>query len=85
MTAPGSDSPETRASLLARLKDWDDHASWQEFHDTYRRLIHNFALKQGVAEDAAKDIVQETVMAVSSHTKRCHHSDRLVVSRHGCR
>jgi len=55
----------TRASLLVRLKDWDDQASWREFHDTYWRLIHNFALKQGVAEDAAKDIVQETLLSVA--------------------
>src|SRR5579862_1370458 len=28
----------TRASLLGRLKDLDDQASWQEFLDTYWRL-----------------------------------------------
>jgi RNA polymerase sigma-70 factor (ECF subfamily) len=65
VTAPHPDSLETRASLLARLKDWDDHASWWEFHDTYRRLIHNFAIKLGVAEDGAKDIVQETLLSVA--------------------
>ena len=65
MPVPRPDTLETRASLLARLKDWDDHTSWQEFHDTYWRLIHNFALKQGVAEDGAKDIVQETLLSVA--------------------
>jgi RNA polymerase sigma-70 factor (ECF subfamily) len=65
MVPPRPDTLETRVSLLARLKDWDDHASWREFHDTYGRLIHNFALKQGVAEDGAKDIVQETLLSVA--------------------
>ena len=37
----------------------------QEFHDTYWRLIYNFALKQGIAEDEARDIVQETLLSVA--------------------
>ena len=32
----------TRASLLGRLKDWDDHASWREFFDTYWKLSPRF-------------------------------------------
>lgn len=73
---PGS--PETRTSLLARLKDWNDQASWREFYDTYWRLIQNFVLKQGVAEDEAKDIVQETLISVAKairefqyHPEKC--------------
>src|SRR5437867_4767150 len=65
MAVPGPDPIRTRASLLARLKDWEDQASWQEFHDTYWRLIYNFALKQGIAEDEARDIVQETLLSVA--------------------
>src|SRR5437867_11135457 len=65
MAVPGPDPIRTRASLLARLKDWEDQASWQECHDTYWRLIYNFALKQGIAEDEAKDIVQETLLSVA--------------------
>jgi hypothetical protein len=36
-TAPNNDhdSLPTRWSLLTRLKDWEDQASWQEFFDTY--------------------------------------------------
>jgi len=30
----------TRQSLLGRLKDWEDQASWREFFDTYWRLIY---------------------------------------------
>ena len=65
MSSPCPDPLATRASLLARLKDWGDQASWREFHDTYWRLIHHFALKQGVPEDEAKDIVQETLVSVA--------------------
>jgi RNA polymerase sigma-70 factor (ECF subfamily) len=57
----------TRASLLHRLKDWQDHSSWQDFFDTYARLIHNVARKAGLSEAEAKDVVQETVISVAKH------------------
>ena len=37
----------TRASLLGRLKDWGDHASWRDFFNTYWKLIYGFALQRG--------------------------------------
>ena len=43
----------------------DDDASWQEFFDIYWRLIHRFALKAGLTEDEAIDVVQDTVITVS--------------------
>ena len=33
----------TRASLLDRLKDWQDETSWKVFFDTYWKLIYNAA------------------------------------------
>ena len=36
---PGELAP-TRLSLLERLRDMDDRASWQEFFDTYWKLIY---------------------------------------------
>ena len=30
----------TRKSLLDRLKNWGDDASWQDFFDTYWKLIY---------------------------------------------
>lgn len=59
------DSIPTRASLLGRLKDWDDDGSWQEFFDTYWRLIYAMALKSGLNEQEAQDVVQETVVSVA--------------------
>jgi len=32
-TQPGTELIPTRASLLARLKDWDDSRSWGEFYE----------------------------------------------------
>ena len=55
----------TRHSLLNRLKDWDDQASWQDFFDTYCRLIYNVAVKAGLSDTEAQEVVQETVIAVA--------------------
>jgi RNA polymerase sigma-70 factor (ECF subfamily) len=55
----------TRHSLLARLKDWGDQTSWQDFFDTYWRLIYNVAVKAGLTDAEAQEVVQETVIAVA--------------------
>ncbi len=59
----------TRASLLARLKDWDDSRSWQEFFDTYWRLVYGRARKSELTDQEAQEVVQESVIAVA---KRMH-------------
>lgn len=48
----------TRATLLHRLKDLENQASWQEFFDIYWPLIYGVAIKQGLKPDAAQDVVQ---------------------------
>ena len=63
----GSDdeSLATRSSLLDRLRDAGDQASWQTFFDTYWRLIYNVARKSGLDDPDAQDVVQEAVIAVA--------------------
>lgn len=63
---PGTDDLlPTRRSLLGRLKDWRDDASWQEFFDTYWRLIYSVALKAGLSPVEAEEVVQDTVLSVA--------------------
>ncbi len=57
----------TRATLLERLKDWRDESSWQVFFDTYWKLIYGVAIKAGLTETEAEDVVQETMMSVATH------------------
>lgn len=65
MSPARTDLLPTRSSLLLRLKDWQDQASWQEFFDTYWRLVYAVALKAGLSEAEAQDVVQETMLAVA--------------------
>jgi RNA polymerase sigma factor (sigma-70 family) len=62
---PDSELAPTRETLLDRLRDLDDHASWQEFFDTYWKLIYCAAIKWGLSDSEAEDVVQETIIGVA--------------------
>ena len=55
----------TRDSLLSRLKDWRDDDSWRDFFNTYWKLVYGVALKSGLTEQEAEEVVQETVITVA--------------------
>src|SRR5512140_1436770 len=55
----------TRRSLLSRLKDWDDQESWRRFFETYGKLIYAVAIRAGLNDAEAQDVVQETVIVVA--------------------
>jgi len=57
----------TRRSLVERLADWGDQRRWQEFFDTYWRLIHSAARKSGLTDAEAQEVVQETVITVAKN------------------
>jgi RNA polymerase sigma-70 factor (ECF subfamily) len=57
----------TRSSLLRRVKDIEDQQSWTEFNETYGKLILGFALKAGLTEDEAQEVVQETMVSAAKH------------------
>ena len=56
----------TRATLIDRLKNWQDQASWQDFFDTYWKLIYGLARKFGLKEEDAQDVVQDTLVSVAN-------------------
>lgn len=58
-------SPETRASLLVRLKDRADDEAWSEFAEIYRPLIYRLARGKGLQPADADDLVQQVLVAVA--------------------
>jgi len=62
---PAGELIPTRLSLLTRLKDWNDQESWKAFFDTYWKLIYRAAVKAGLNDSEAQEVVQETVISVS--------------------
>jgi RNA polymerase sigma-70 factor (ECF subfamily) len=55
----------TRYSLLSRLQDWQDNKSWLEFFEIYWRLVYSVALRSGLSDMEAQEVVQETFICVS--------------------
>lgn len=55
----------TRRSLVDRLGNWDDRKHWQEFFDSYWKLIYAAARKSGLTDAEAQEVVQETVITVA--------------------
>jgi RNA polymerase sigma-70 factor (ECF subfamily) len=55
----------TRASLLERLKDWQNDSSWRDFYEAYKKLIYGVAIKHGLTNEEAEDVVQETMLIVA--------------------
>jgi RNA polymerase sigma-70 factor (ECF subfamily) len=70
MTMLVEDSIPTRYSLLSRLQDREDQDSWKDFFDTYWRLIYSFAIKSGLTDAEAQDVVQETVISVAQDIQK---------------
>lgn len=76
------DSIPTRTTLLERLKDWRDNPSWQEFFDTYWKLIYGFAIRSGLNEVEAQDVVQETMLAVAKHIPKFKYDRNIGSFKH---
>ncbi len=59
----------TRQSLIARLTNWDDRLKWQEFFETYWRLIYGVAIRSGLRPHEAEEAVQETCISIAKNIR----------------
>lgn len=57
--------PDTRHTLIARLKDPADQASWEAFIAIYEPLILRYALRRGLQHADAADISQRVLWSVA--------------------
>jgi DNA-directed RNA polymerase specialized sigma24 family protein len=55
----------TRLSLLECLRDLGNQEDWRQIFDTYWRLIHATAVKAGLTESEAEEVVQEVMIAAA--------------------
>lgn len=61
------DGLPTRRSLLNRIRDPADSASWSDFAHTYERLVYRVAQQAGLNHHECEEVVQETIISVSRH------------------
>src|SRR3954451_10987754 len=64
------ESPNTRPSLLVRIRDPRDERAWAEFLDIYTPLIYQLARRKGLQDADAADLVQEVFRAVAGAIDR---------------
>mgnify|MGYP001793313055 CR=1 FL=1 len=67
----------TRRSLVDRLGDWNDGKRWQQFFDSYWKLIHRAARNAGLTESEAQEVVQETLITVAKKIDRLKYDPAL--------
>jgi RNA polymerase sigma factor (sigma-70 family) len=58
-------TPTTRASLLLRLRDAQDHEAWVEFVSLYEPVAYRLLRNHGLQDADAREVMQELFMAVS--------------------
>lgn len=56
--------PDTRQSLLLRVKGADNATAWGEFAQIYRPIIFRIAVARGLQEADAQDLAQQVLMSV---------------------
>ncbi len=58
-------SPQTRASLLVRVRNPADQAAWHEFVEIYWPVIHRLARRRGLQAADADDLAQQVLLSVA--------------------
>ena len=57
--------PETRPSLMLRLRDPQDQQAWTQFVSIYEPLILRMLRQRGLQEADARDVTQQVILAVT--------------------
>ena len=60
-----SEFPETNQSLIARVKDSADAASWAEFLGIYQPVLFRMARRRGLQDADAHDVMQQVFLSIS--------------------
>lgn len=64
------ETPDTRPSLLVRIRDPLDQRAWSEFLEIYTPLVYQLARRKGLQDADAADLVQEVFRAVAGAIDR---------------
>ena len=57
--------PETNYSLIARVKDLGDGASWAEFLGIYQPVVFRMARRRGLQDADAQDVMQQVFLSIA--------------------
>ena len=71
-----ADLPETRASLLVRLRDHQDADAWRQFVEVYAPLVYRLYRGKGLQDADAADLMQQVLCAVSTAARRLEYDPK---------
>lgn len=82
--------PETRHSLIVRLKNEHDEPAWRDFVTTYESFLQRLVARQGVPQHHIADVTQQILIAIGRSVENWKPDDRpesfrrwlTTVSRH---
>ena len=63
-------APETRLSLILRIRDPQNEQAWAEFAEIYEPLVYRLARGNGFQHADAADLTQDVLVAISSAIER---------------
>lgn len=69
--------PETRPSLVLRLRDAQDQEAWETFLEIYQPMIFRLIRQKGIQEADAREVTQEVLLAVASAIDRWDHDPEM--------
>ncbi len=62
--------PNTRASLLLRLRDPADSEAWRQFVEIYAPVVYGFARQRGAQDADGADLTQEVLHTVAATARK---------------
>ena len=65
--------PDTKISLLTRVRDPEDQDSWAEFVEIYSPVIFRLARLKGLQAADAEDLAQQVLMSIARAVERRPH------------
>lgn len=80
MTIVSADEPSsirTRPSLISALKKANSVEGWNDFYAIYGRVVRDFALKAGLSETEAGEVVQETAIGVARNLPQYRYDPKV--------
>ena len=80
-----TDFPETRESLLVRVRSPENREAWDQFVLIYRPVIYRLARYRGLQDADAQDLVQQVLIAIAGAICSWEKANESVRFRHWLR
>ena len=80
-----SEIPDTRDSLLVRVRDRHDRDAWDQFAAIYRPVVYRLARTRGMQDADAQDLTQKVLVSIAGAIGDWERTDQNTRFRHWLR